>query len=93
MSPAACDLAKRFSGLLPVEVKDYDLYPEPDGSIGWECHRGKEFSLYLSFTPEKELAYIAVYRNDGEEEVHRGRGIKVLDWLPAVLQRFVDELV
>ncbi len=93
VSPVACRLARKFLRLLPPQIEDFDIYPEPDGSIGWECHKGAEFSLFLSFTPDEEIAYVAVYRENDQEEVHRGRGIKMVEKLPKVLQPFIDELI
>ena len=92
ISPEAGKLAERFMKQLPATISDCDIYPEPDGSVGWECHKDNDFSLYLSFSPEEEIAYVAVYRHDGPEEVHRGKGIKMVDRLPEVLQRFIYEL-
>lgn len=93
ISPMACKLARKFIKLLPTTIYDYEIYPEPDGSVGWECHNENGFSLYFSFSPDEEIAYVAVYRKDGREEVHRGRGIILLETLTELLQPFIDELV
>lgn len=90
ISGNACRHALEFFEALPADLRQFEPYPEPDGSVGLEYHRDNTFSLYLSFSPEGELSYVAVFRDPkGGEEVHRGSGIKATDELPDALRVFL----
>lgn len=87
----ASDYAFAFAQALPPEMKNVAPFAETDGSVGLEYHKDNKFSLYLSFSPQGEIAYVAVFRDpDGSEEVHRGHGIKASDKIPVTIGRILD---
>lgn len=86
----ASQFIERMAGsLLTVEP-----YPEPDGGVGLEYHSDEHFSLYISFPPSGEAAYVAVLRRGGgKEEIHRGNGIASTTQLTAIINRILEYAV
>jgi hypothetical protein len=92
IAPEACQTALAFLRVLPKQPREMAIYPEPDGNVGVEWHRGKKFSMYMSFEKDGTFAYVAVFRRE-QEEVHRGFGVKMTRTLPDRIKSFVDDYI
>lgn len=93
ISRAACEYAWRFLQELPEEKRNFEPYPEPDGSVGFECHKDNKSSMYLSFSPVGEIAYVAVFKYEsGAEEVHRGSGLRAGSEIPSRIRELIDDI-
>lgn len=85
ISVQSCRDAAWFIDEFAGELRGLEVYPEPDGSVGAEWHDGTARSLYLSFSGECEVAYVAVLRgSNAKEQVHRGSAVKLPKGMQAI---------
>lgn len=66
ISQATCSEAVRFLDALPSWIPAPEIVPEPDGYIGFEWSRGKDWTVVASVDGTNRITYAGLFGTDNK---------------------------